>query len=248
MEFVHELEHAGDNIPEAIYHPSTSWNAIVHQYTKGTLKRVVLEMTMDNNFYIDCSIAFRSSDRATLKLCYAHRIGRVEHGAEATLEKRVSGILSRAIQTILDHPQVASLKHLYMEGSGTACNLELSTEAIGRLLGSVGPLEKLTLYSCDLRPYLDPFFDTPLFPKAIQPTSFPPIKELAIIFPVQSFYDKVYAAAIVKLARSQHAREVPIEHIVLSPTGSPPPVKYELLAFVNTVGMHHKPLLDEDES
>ena len=108
----------------------------------------------------------------------------------------------------------------------------------------MGPLEKLSLYDCDLRPYLDPFLDTPLFPKAIQPTSFPPIKKLTIIPSLQSFY----AAAIVELARSQHARKVPLEGITLSRSPPSPPVKYELVAFVDWVGLYDEPLSDEDES
>jgi hypothetical protein len=41
VEFEHWLECAGDSAPVAIYPPSTPWNAIVRQYTKGPVERVV---------------------------------------------------------------------------------------------------------------------------------------------------------------------------------------------------------------
>ena len=247
VEFEHGLEGAGDNVPVAIYPSSTPWNAIVHQYTKGTVERVVLEMTMDKDFNIDCSITFRSSDRTTLKLSYTHHVAETEEEMEAILEWRIPGIFSQALQAIRYHPLLANVKHLYIRGGKLVeGNLELVTNAVGELLGSMGPLENLTLDGCDLRPYLDAFLDTPLFPEAIQPTSFPPIKELAIISPVQSFHDdKVYAAAIVKLARSQYTRGMPFERVELK---VPPLVIDKLAAFVDTMEWYDEALSDEDES
>jgi len=155
VEFAHVLGCPGDDIPEAIYPPSTPWNAIVCQYTKGTVERVELEMTVDEDFNIDCSITFSSSDRATLKLCYTHHHGEHEYDMEANLKERLSVILSQAFQTIRDHPLLANVKHLSIRGGNiVAGNLELVTNAAGRLLESMGPLENLTFDDCDLRPYL----------------------------------------------------------------------------------------------
>jgi len=105
----------------------------------------------------------------------------------------------------------------------------------------------LTLDGCDLRPYLDPFLDTPLFPHAIQPTSFPPIKELVIVDPVQPFHDKVYAAAVVKFMESQHAKGVPFERVKFRTT-VPTLVIDELAAFVGRVEWHEETVSDGDES
>jgi len=248
VEFAHGLEGAGDNVPKAIYPPSTSWDTIVHQYTKGTAERVVLEMTMVGYFNIECSIAFRSSNRATLKLRYTHYTAEVKEEMEEILEERLPRIFSQAFRTIRGHPLLANVRHISIRGGNFITgNLELVAKGVGQLFGSMGPLESLSLDCCDLRPYLDAFLDTPLFPEAIQPASFPPIKELAIINPVQSFYDdKVYAAAIVKFARSQYAREVPFERVVLRAI-VPPLVVDELVAFVNTVEWYER-LSDEDKS
>ena len=248
VEFAHRLDCPGDDVPEAIYPPSVPWNAIVHQYAKGTVERVVFEMVMEN-FDIDCFIAFGSSDGATINLGYAHHTDEVEYEMEAIFEERIPGIFSQALQAIQDHPLLANVKHLYIRGRNlVAGDLEPVANAVGRLFGSMGPLENLTLDGCDLRPYLDPFLDTPLFPEAIQPASFPPIKELAIIDPVQSFHhDKVYATAVVKLTRSQHIREVPFERVKFCTT-VPSLVIGELVAFVHTVEWYGEPLPDEDAS
>jgi hypothetical protein len=85
---------------------------------------------------------------------------------ETILEERLPRIFSQAFQTIRDHPLLASSTIFTSEaGISFAGNLELVTNAVGRLSGSMGPLENLTLDGCDLRPYLDAFLDTPLFPK-----------------------------------------------------------------------------------
>jgi len=245
VEFEHWLGCAGDHVPEAIYPPPTSWDAIVHQYTKGTVERVVLGMTMDKDFNIDCSITFRSSDRATLKLCYAHHTAAEEEEMEEILEERLPGIFSQAFQTIRDHPLLVNVRHLHIRGGNlVAGNIEPVTKAVGRLLGSMGPLENLTLDKCDLRPYLDAFLDTPLFPEAIQPASFPPVKELTIINPVQSFHDdEKYAAAIVKFARSQHVREVSFERVELR-MAVPTLMINELVTLVNTVEWYDETVSD----
>ena len=126
-------------------------------------------------------------------------------------------------------------------------NLGLVTEGVGRLLGSMGPLEKLTLDGCDLRPYLDAFLDSPLFPESIQPTSFPPIKELAVIDPVQSFCEEVYGAAIVELARSQEARGMHLERVKFY-SGVPSLLVDELVFFVDRVEYYDETPSDGDES
>ena len=44
---------------------------------------------MNKDYHIDCSIVFRSSDGAVLKLCYNQHTGEVECEMEAILEKRI---------------------------------------------------------------------------------------------------------------------------------------------------------------
>jgi hypothetical protein len=110
--------------------------------------------------------------------------------------------------------------------------------------GSTGEPDPIWLRSTTIS---DAFLDTPLFPKAIQPASFPPVKELAITNPVQSLHDdKLYEAAIVRPARPQRTGRVPFERVELYTT-VPPSVIEEMEAFVNPIEWYDGTLSDEDE-
>ena len=68
-----------------------------------------------------------------------------------------------------------------------------------------------------------------------------------IISPIQSFHDdKVYAAAIVKLTKSQYTRGVPIERMEFCTTALSL-VMDQLAAFVNMVNLYDGTLSEEDE-
>ena len=145
VEFKYGPDGAGDWVPKAIYPPSKPWNTIVHQYTKGTVEQVVFEMTMDEEYHIYCSITFRSSDGAALKLNYTHYTGEVKYEMEEIPEVRIPGISSQAFQAIREHPLLANVKRLWIRGGNlVAGNLEPVASAVGRLFGSMGPLENLT--------------------------------------------------------------------------------------------------------
>lgn len=146
---------------------------------------------MDNEF-------IRSSNEAALNLSYDRPIGSGDNRNAIRLGSRV---FSRVSRTILDHLLLMNVRRLCIkEGGLLAGDLELAANDIGKLLGSMGPLEALILENCELRPYLDPCLETPLFSDAIPPASFPPIKRFTIINPTQSLCDnEPYAAAIVKL-------------------------------------------------
>ena len=207
----------GYDVPEDIYPPPPQWNAIVRQYPMAMVDEVELRLAMDEE--LTCTINFWSSKGATLDLHYTHFIGGGPDRATILDEKIGSDVFSQASKTIRDYPQLEDIRRLSIVGGGLlAGHLELTANDVGKLLGSVGPLEGLDLEGCDLRPYLDPFLETPLFPDAIQPISFPPIKEFTIFDPIQSLCDnEAYAAAVVGLAKSQHARGVPFERVFLPP-------------------------------
>jgi len=234
--FEHWLDCAGCDVPEDAYPPSVSWSAIVRQYTKGTAERVVLKMAMDEYLTIDCSVAFRSSDRATLEFSYTHHSIEDQDDMDTILNERLPCVFSQASRTIRNHPLLANVRRLWIRGGGLAAgDLELATSDVGLLLGSMGPLREVILDGCDLRPYLNAFLGTPHSPNPTQPASFPPVKKLVITDPVQSFHnDEVSAAAIVELARLQHSRGIPFERMTFN-TGVPSLVMKELASFVNTV-------------
>jgi hypothetical protein len=104
---------------------------------------------MAERFHIDFSVAFSSSGRATLKLCYNHYTAEVGEEMETILEERLPRIFSQAFQTIRDHSLLADIVT-----SEAGVSLRAISSLLQMLLGDcLGPLENLTLYGCDLRPY-----------------------------------------------------------------------------------------------
>lgn len=246
-EFSHCVEAAGYHVPEVIYPPPGPLGAIVRQYTKGIVDQVIFELSLDEHLNINSSLTFLTPDRVTLELSYTHFSTEDEGEMGATHNERFPEIFSQASRTIGSHPQLENVRHLSIRGgSQLTGNLELTTSDVGKLLGSMGPLERLILVGCDLRPFLDAFLDTPLFPDAIQPASFPLIKKLTITDPIQSLRDGVFAAAIVGLAKSQHARGTPLERVAFG-VGVPLSVVQELLPFV-TVSVEYYDDGDGDAS
>jgi hypothetical protein len=228
------LDHIDHNIPEDIYPPLLPWSTIVRQYMVGTVDEIELMLQVDKEF--TSSINFWSSNKTTLDLYYSHPFGSGGTWDMTSLEKIGTKIFSQASRTIRDYPLLANVKTLVIRGGGLlASDLELATNDVWKLLESMSPLESLVLVGCDLRPYLSPILETPPFPDAIKPTSFPPVKEFEIFDPIQSLYgNKEYAAALVKLAESQHERGMPFE-LVLLPPQVPPRVVEELSLSVNKV-------------
>lgn len=235
----------GDKIPEGIYPPSLLWSAIARQYTMGTVNKVVLELKEDED--PTCSIIFWSSDEVSLDLFYDHSVAGSDD-RDMPLDARIgTEVLSRAFRTIRDHPLLTNVRILCIKGGGLiGGDLELAAKDIKKLLGSMGPLEELVLIDCDLQPYIGAFLETSPLPDAIQPTSFPTVKEFTIINPIQSLCDdEAYASAVVELAKSQHARGVPFEVVTLRPPASDWAV-VELLLSVNTVECYGKLMLCAD--
>ena len=236
VKFEHGPENPGRDIPDDIFLPSRSWTKIFRHDTTGVVQKVVLKLAVDEDTDINCLLTFSSSKGASLETHYSHGYVSDIDDIGVDLDKRHSQAFSQACSKIRDHTLLENLRYLHIRGGNLlAGDLKLATSDVGKLLGSIGPLEEFTLESCDLRPYLDAFLDTPLFPDAFHPAAFPLVGWLAIIDPMQSFCNNgMYAAAIVKLAESQHARGAPFERMAFN-TRVPFAVIQELLLFVDTV-------------
>ena len=239
VEFHHQRQNPTPDILDDISALSYPWATIVCQFTTGVIEEIELGFgaTPVGTGIVVNQLRLSSSEGATLTMQYVNRCVQDADRVGAPLDNRASQAFSQpASRKIRDYPLLENLRHLSIEGGKLlAGDLNLATSDVGELLGSMEPLERFTLKRCDLRPYLDAFLDIPSFPDAIHRSSFPRIGKFTIVDPVQSFCDdSVYAAAIVRLAKSQLARGLPFECMEFC-TRVPSSVVEELLLSVNTV-------------
>ena len=115
----------------------------------------------------------------------------------------------------------------------------------------MGPLEELIIDGCDIRSYLPPFLDLPEARDIKQPAAFPRVKELTIAHPYHAFQEEC-VAAIVRLARSQHALGVPFEHVTICMTEVPKTMAEELEPWIGAAdcyeGLDIGDFLDQQDS
>ena len=198
---------------------AASWNTIVRQYTRSPVEAISLEIKTRQGSIISCTLTFRSSDATVIRLGL-EVTGDIndEDEFEMDLEDMFLGVFSQASRTIRGHPLLHDAKHLHILHRISLSDydkvIDMATQ-VGKLFESIGPLEELILCGCKLHSYLTPFLDLPELEDTEQMITFPHIKELTISHP--SLMDDVdeCIAAIVKLAKSQHALGVPFERVTV---------------------------------
>ena len=211
---------AGLMTPQKIFPDSAPWSAIVRQHTRSPIEEVTLEMRAPLNSVIACSLTFRSPDATVIRLHFeivAIDEGEGANWSEIYFEAIYHKVFYQASRTIQDLPLLDDVKRLCIRHSGPIprfIEIVLITDQVWRLFESVGPLEELIFYHCDMRPYLAPFLDYPEFRHVDKPAAFPQIKELTILHPLCPPRED-FEAAIVELAESQHALGVPLERVTV---------------------------------
>jgi hypothetical protein len=213
-----------------IFPSSTSWNAIVRQYTRSPVEEVTLETRIGSN--LKFSLTFQSPDATVTRLGFEAAATR---GYDGDLLELYCKAFSRASRTIRDHPLLANVKRLHFNHSfylfGCA-QRRLIAHEVGQLFKSVGPLEELTFDCCDLRSYLI-FLDLPEPYDIEQPVAFPAVKELTILHPVTPRNERT--AIIVRLAKSQYALGVPFERVTVRMENLPTAIAEGLGPWVGAV-------------
>jgi hypothetical protein len=205
-----------DPSPEEIFPHSVLWKKIVQQHTKSPVEEVTLEIKTGDDV-IACRLGFRSTDEAVIELCFQVANEDEDKCVLPAIDMH-SEVFSQATRTIRNHPQLANVKHLHICHSfRSVCSTDIChvADEVGRLFKSVGPLDELNIYHCDLRPYLHSFLSGNA---TEEPVVFPPIKELTISHPV--YPDEKECTAIVELAKSQHALGMPFERVVVHEEGA----------------------------
>jgi hypothetical protein len=200
---------------------SISWNAIVHRYTRNPVEEVTLEVKTTST--VTCKLTFRSTCAAVVELCFkvtAKYVDEDEDGDESEndlSEEMHDEAFTQATRVIRSHPQLANIKRLHICHSFGYIGSHSSSHTVnevGRLFRSLGSLDNLTIYHCDLRPYLGRFLG-PLERRldySGEPM-FPPVRELTISHPM--YPDEKEYMAIVELAKSHHALGTPFERVVI---------------------------------
>ena len=229
-------------VPEGIFPDPFLWNAIVCQHARIPAEEVTLEIKPGN--ITRCKLLFRSPDAAIIELCF-------DVAADDEVDSPSAGthneVFARATRAVRDHPHLANVRRLHICHNflsiGSAYVSLIANDVAG-LFRSVGPLDELTIYCCDLRPYLHPFLtNIPGGILADGPLVFPPVKKLTISHPVE--LTRGECMAMVELTKSQHTLGVPFGRMEIHSEGTPAEIEEELRHWVGSVESYYEELDDD---
>jgi hypothetical protein len=195
-----------DRITRAVFPDSSLWNTIIRQYSRGPAEEATFEIR--NAPVVACKLILRSADAALIELGF-NATGELPFFTDVCRE-----IVTQATRTVRDHPQLTNINRLHIRhgfpSTSDPFELRQTAREVGQLFESLGPLDELTIYSCDLLPYLNSFLPED---DIDEPVRFPPIKELTISHTM--YPNDQECAAIVGLAKSQHTLGIPLERVVI---------------------------------
>ena len=214
---VHDMRKHNMTPDLEVFPAPSPWTTIVHQYTTSPVELVTLEIELpEHGASMTCDLVFVSSDMTTIKL------GLEVFGAgdqDMTSQEMGCEVFSQAHSFIRSHPQLSHIKQLHVKYrtliKDPALVLPMADE-VGKLFGSMGPLDELSIEGCDIRVYLGSILDIPEFDFLDQKIVFPPIKDLTISHPSIDDYDDEEDGdlnGVVDLAESQHVRGIPFERV-----------------------------------
>jgi hypothetical protein len=207
------LTHEG-TVPEQMFPPVVLWDTIVRQYSRSPVEEATVEVKTTP--LLTCDLTFRSADGSLIELRFNVIYDDDPWDIYPTRTDTRNELLTRATKAVTGYPQLlAKVKHLricYGFRSTSLAEISRVAKDAGQLFKSVGPLDQLTIFHSDLRPYLHSFLDLPEG-EIKEPVVFPPIKELTISYPLCS--NEECTTAIVGLAKSQHKLGIPFERVTI---------------------------------
>jgi hypothetical protein len=214
------------------------WSAISCQYGRSPVEEVTLEIKPDQyESTIACSLTSRSSDAATVRLCYrVYESG--EDGVQMPFDQMDQELFSRVCSAAQDHPSLSHTKHLHIKHKATCSYFHLiqrMSDDVGELFDSMGSLDELTIHGCDLRTFLGSFPDFMDPNDLVIPVSFPDIKELTILHPLVETDEGDYLGVLVDLAELQHEKGIPFKHVTVRAEGIPTGMAERLREWVEVV-------------
>ena len=216
----------------------SSLNTIIHQYTTSSIEEVTLKME-DNHFdeAIACSLTLLSSD-ATIIIFHFETTGddegQVNREWVRSFHEIYGNVLLDASQSILGVPLLADVKRLHLDGLFDLCRTESSANRLGERLRSLGPLEELTIYRCDMRLFFFPFLCRSVYRGRGERPAYPLIRVLTISDP-DGMFDEDVVAGLAKFAKAQHERGVPFERVTIHVNNPPAKMEERLRPWVGAV-------------
>ena len=214
--FIHERDVPSATLEEMFVFPTlVPWSAIAHQYTKSPVEGVALDIMFSRDPTIACSITFQSSDATVLKLGFQINESDGEEEFQMPFEEMHHQVFHQASRTIRYHPLLENVKRFDINHMAFVVDSNYSillSEEVEQLFRSVGPLEELTAFGCDLNLYFGPFSKPP---ESHSLTALPSVKRLTISHPSYKRSKELCMAAIVELAKSRHALGIPFEHLTV---------------------------------
>ena len=211
-------------------------NTIVHQYAKGPVEEVTLEMS--SILEQCCSLTFRSPDASTVKLVFEVSAevsaSSEEDGLDMTFEEIAREGFCQGIGTIRDHPQLSHVNRLHIRHRDVtldAYHMFFMTFKVEELFESVGPLDELTINGCDLCIYFPAIPGEPYGSQRGR-IAFPSIKTLTILHPSMEEYEEEYTNAVVELAELQHMKGIPFERVMVRAEALPAAMEDRLRPWV----------------
>ncbi|KAF9777251.1 hypothetical protein BJ322DRAFT_1115160 [Thelephora terrestris] len=142
---------------------SFSWNTIIQQYMASPIEAVTLSINYPWEKGIQGFLVIQSRT-AVVRLGFkVEKICWDDAGLSMSHAEMCCQIFPQALTTIQDHPLLSHFKRLELRHWAVLESLwvELMANKVEELLTVLGPLDKLTIWGCDLRVLLSTFLGNP---------------------------------------------------------------------------------------
>ena len=218
------------------------WETVAPHCTTSQVEDVTLEIEWNRlNPIFTCSLTFQSSDATVIRLGVDVFSADAEEGRSDTSYKEMRfEFFSQACRTIQGHPLLSHVKRLHIKDrTRLPCSAYLQRMAwvVVELLGSLGPLDELTIHGCDLEIFLFPYIGSLDYCQLGR--VFPPIKELTISDVFMSS-EQECMDGLTELAKEQHRLGKPFEHLTVRVWGFPTTMTERLREWVGAVDVEMK--------
>lgn len=211
---------ADDTIPREIFPSPISWSTIIRQYTRSPVEGIALKMETGQQLpepMLTTSLVFQFHDGSVLQIVF--RVASTDDDEELQMPfiELHDQVFSQAHRTIRDHPSLAKVKRLHIHHRLRFGSEEYPSivNEVGQLFKLLGPLDELTMYGCDPRLYITPFFNHSNDDELEQQPAFPAAKEFRISHPASSYNKEKCVTVVADLAKSQHGLGVPFERVTV---------------------------------